>query len=95
MTVTDEVTFSKPCDFGTALITFDKWQQLSSSSLVIRDQDKALQVDIKVSGCDFKIQPETIKEDLSARKLPTRLGINLTQPVTHAIVTLMIEPDTN
>ena len=95
LTVTDEVAFSKPCDFGTALITFDKWQQLSSSSLVIRDQDKALQVDIKVSGCDFKIQPETIKEDLSARKLPTRLGINLTQPVTHAIVTLMIEPDTN
>jgi hypothetical protein len=95
LTVTDEVVFSKPCDFGTALITFDKWQQLSSSSLVIRDQGKALKVDIKVSGCDFKIQPETIKEDLSARKLPTRLGINLTQPVTHAIVTLTIEPDTN
>jgi hypothetical protein len=95
LTVTDEVVFSKPCDFGTALITFDKWKQLSSSSLVIRDQDKALKVDTKVSGCDFKIQPETIKEDLSARKLPTRLGINLTQPVTHAIVTLTIEPYTN
>jgi hypothetical protein len=94
LTVTDEVVFSKPCDFGTALITFDKWQQLSPSSLVIRDQDETLRVDI-YSNAEFKIQPETIKEDLSARRLPTRLGINLTQPVSGAIVKLTIKPDTN
>jgi len=90
--VTDEVVFSKPCDFGTALITFGKWQQLSASSLVIRDQDKALKVDIEVTGADFKIQPETIEEDLSGRRLPTRLGINLTKPVLRAVVSLTIKP---
>ena len=94
LTVTDEVVFSKPCDFGTALITFDKWQQLSTSSLVIRDQDKALRVDIKVTGTDFKVQPETIKEDLSGRRLPTRLGINLSKPVLRAVVSLTIKPVT-
>ena len=92
LVVTDEVVFSKPCDFGTALITFDKWQQLSDSSLVIRDQDKALRVDIEVTGADFKIIPETIKEDLSGRRLPTRLGINLTKPVLRAVVNLKIRP---
>ncbi|MHC4203943.1 MAG: heparinase II/III family protein [Planctomycetota bacterium] len=92
LTVTDEVVFSKPCDFGTALITFDKWQQLSDSSLVIRDKDKALRVDIEVSGGDFKIMPETIEEDLSGRRLPTRLGINLTKPVLRAVVSLTIKP---
>ena len=55
LTVTDEVVFLKPCNFGTALITFDKWQRLSDSSLVIRDQDKALRVDIEVTDADFKI----------------------------------------
>jgi len=90
--VTDEVVFSKPCDFGTALITFDKWQQLSGSSLMIRDQDKALRVDIEVTGADFKIQPETIEEDLSGNRLPTRLGINLTRPVSRAVVCLTISP---
>ena len=92
LTVTDEVVFSKPCDFGTALITFDDWRQLSASSLVIHDQDKALRVDIEVTGADFKIQPETIEEDLSGRKLPTRLGINLTKPVLRAVVCLTIKP---
>jgi hypothetical protein len=90
--VTDEVVFSKPCDFGTALITFDKWQQLSDSSLVIRDQDKALRVDIEVTGADFEIKPETIEEDLSGRRLPTRLGVNLTKPVLRAVVSLTIKP---
>lgn len=93
LTVTDEVVFSKPCDFGTALITFDKWQQLSDSSLVVSDQDKALRVDIDITGGDFEIKPETIKEDLSGRRLPTRLGINLTKPVLHAVVSLKIRPE--
>jgi len=100
LTVTDEVVFSRSSDFGTALITFDKWQQLSASSLVIRDQDKALRVDIEVTGADsssalrtdFKIQPETIEEDLNGSSPPTRLGINLTGPVLRAIVCLKIAP---
>jgi hypothetical protein len=92
LTVTDEVVFSKPCDFGTALITFDKWQQLSDSSLVIRDQDKALRVDIEVTDADLKIIPETIEEDLSGNRLPTRLGINLTKPVLRAVVSITIRP---
>jgi hypothetical protein len=100
LTVTDEVVFSQPCDFGTALITFDQWQQHSASSLMIRDQGKALRVDIEVTGADssttlrtgFKIQPETIKEDISGNRLPTRLGINLTRPVLRAVVCLTISP---
>jgi hypothetical protein len=92
LTVIDEVVFSKPCDFGTALITFDKWQQLSESSLVVREQDRALRIDIEVEGADFKIQPEIIEEDLSGRRLPTRLGINLTKPVLRAVVILTIRP---
>ena len=92
LTVTDEVVFSQACDFGTALITFDKWQQLSDSLLMIRDQNKALRVDIEVTGAGFKIQPETIEEDLSGDRLPTRLGINLTKPVLRAVVSLTIRP---
>jgi len=90
--VTDEVTFSQPCDFGTALITFDSWKQSSPGCLIVYDSQKALHVEIKVTGADFEIQPETIQEDVSARKQPTRLGINLTRPVTHALVSLTITP---
>ncbi len=92
LSVTDEVTFSQPCDFGTALITFEGWKQSSPNSLMVYDSQKSLQVDIKVTGADFEIQAETIQEDVSARKQLTRLGINLTRPVTYAIVSITITP---
>jgi hypothetical protein len=95
LTVTDEVTFSKPCSFGTALITFDTWKKLSGSSLMVHDQNESVRVDIKVTGADFQVQPETIKEDLSARQDPTRLGIDLTRPVDHAVIALTITPNPN
>ncbi len=90
--VTDEVAFSRACEFGTALITFSDWKQTSPSTLIIYDSGKTVQVEIKVTGADYEIRPETIKEDVSARKQPTRLGINLKKPVTNAIVSLTITP---
>ena len=90
--VTDEVAFSQPCEFGTALITFSDWKQISPSALIIYDSGKALRVEITVAGADFEIRPETIKEDVSARKQPTRLGINLKGTVNGALITLKITP---
>ena len=97
--ITDEVTFSRPCDFGTALITFSRWKRLSPSSLMFSvrspkdyDSGEALRVDIKVTGAGFEIRPETIQENLSGHKKPTRLGINLKGPVTGALISLTITP---
>ncbi|MCX5638926.1 MAG: hypothetical protein NTX52_14715 [Planctomycetota bacterium] len=90
--MTDEVAYSRPCDFGTALVTFSQWKQLSPSSLVIYDKEEALRVDIKVTGAEFEIRPETIREDLGIHKQPTRLGINLKSPVIGAVVSLTITP---
>lgn len=93
LSVTDEVAFSKPCDFGTALITFSQWKKLSDSSLMIYDQKEALHVQIEVTGADFEIKTQSIEEDLGARKRPARLGINLSQPVTDAVISLTISPN--
>jgi len=93
LSVTDEVAFSQPCDFGTALVTFEKWQELPGSSLRIYDQKEALHANITATGAAFKITPDTIHEDLSARKEPTRLGINLTQPVTGAVIRVTLTPE--
>ena len=90
--VTDEVIFSQPCEFGTALITFSDWKQISPTSLIIQDSSDALSVEIKVTGADFEIRPETIDEDVSAREQPTRLGIDLKKPVTKALVSITITP---
>jgi hypothetical protein len=60
---------------------------------VVSDGDQSLRVDITAEGAGFNIQPETIKEDLSARREPVRLGINLTKPVIRAVVRLTIKPE--
>ena len=93
LSVTDEVAFSKPCDFGTALVTFETWQQLRDSSLRISDEKEVLHVSITATGADFEMKPEVIHEDLSARKEPTRLGINLTKPVTSAVIRVALTPE--
>jgi len=90
--VIDEVKFSQPCEFGTALITFSRWKQTSPSTLIVYDSEEALRVEINVAGADFEIRPKTIEEDVSARKQPTRLGINLKGPVTGALISLKIIP---
>jgi len=90
--VTDEVKFSQPCEFGTALITFSRWKQTSPSTLIVYDSGEALRVEIKVTGADLEIRPKTIEEDVSARKQPTRLGINLKGPVTSALISFTIIP---
>jgi len=90
--MTDEVKFSQPCEFGTALITFSRWKQTSPSTLIVYDSEEALRVEIEVAGADFEIRPKTIEEDVSARKQPTRLGINLKGPVTSALISLTITP---
>jgi hypothetical protein len=92
LTVTDQVAFSQPCDFAAALVTFSDWKKVSPSSLTVYDSDKALSVEIEVDGAEFEIKPETIDEDVSARKKPTRLGINLKGPVNSATVRLVIRP---
>jgi hypothetical protein len=100
LTVIDEVTFSRPCNFSTALITFDSCtvrhpaeKQSSSGSLIIHDSKKALHVDIDITGSDFEIKSETINEDVRAPKKPIRIGINLTEPIKHAIVSMTITPE--
>ena len=90
--VTDEVAFSRPCDFSTALITFSEWKKRSPSSLMFHDGKDALCVDIEVTGAEFEIKAETIDEDVRAPKKPIRLGINLTRPVTDAAISLTITP---
>jgi len=92
LTVTDEVAFSQPRNFATALITLDKWKKTSASSLVIYDSDRALRVDVDTNGAEFEVKAETIDEDVSAPKKPIRLGINLTNPVSSATISLKITP---
>jgi hypothetical protein len=90
--VKDEVSFSKPSTFGTAVITLDKWKKVSESSLTIYGGDEALRVDIDTGGEAFEIKAETIEEDVSAPRKPVRLGINFKEPVRKGVIAIRLTP---
>jgi hypothetical protein len=92
LTVTDAVEFDGPQTFGTAMITFDKWQQLGPNRLQVGDGPDRVIVEIAAQGNEFKIVPEEIHEDLHSKRFPTRLGIELVNPVSRATVTVTIAP---
>ncbi|MEW6356469.1 MAG: heparinase II/III family protein [Planctomycetota bacterium] len=92
LTVTDTVEFAGPKDFATAIITLGRWKETEPGRLLIYDTEEAVRVDIKIEGAEYAIKAEEIKEDVHTPTLPTRIGINLTKPVTTATVTLTIRP---
>ena len=90
LTVTDEVEFSEPQAFGTALVTLGEWKEQEPGKLLVSDSGETVLIDIKTGGAEFDVKTEEIKEDARTKKMPTRIGINLRKPVTRASVTLEI-----
>ncbi|MGI6356660.1 MAG: hypothetical protein ACOX6W_16440 [Lentisphaeria bacterium] len=89
--IRDEVSFASPQTFSTAVVTLDKLFIRNQRSLTVYDGNGACAVDIAVTGADWSLDSEVI-ENPGVRNVPTRVGINLTTPVTAATVTVTIKP---
>jgi len=92
LTVTDNFAFSSAQTFGSALITYGQWKQLSPRELLISQNQDAVKVDIDTGGAPFEISQEEIKEENHDKTHPTRIGINLTGPQAKGRVVLTITP---
>lgn len=91
LTVTDQVRFARPETFGTALVTFSPWKQSDGKLRVGTDADQ-VEVEITTGGPAWKLQAEEIHEDLPEKRIPTRLGIELEEPVRAATIQITIRP---
>ena len=94
LTVTDEFAFSSAESFGSALVTYGQWQQISPSELLISRNQEAVKVTIETGGLPFTITSDVIKEENHSKTQPTRLGINLTGPQIKGKVVFTITPAT-
>lgn len=93
--IVDEVEFSQPETFGTALITYVKWSGDGSTRLMVGEGVEAVQVEVTADVAAPKFRSEEIKEDMVARKTPVRLGFDLPAPVTKAVLTTIVTPAGN
>jgi hypothetical protein len=92
LTVTDDFAFSAPQTFGSALITYGTWKQLSARELLISAGLEAVKVSIDTGGVPFAVVAETIKEENHGKTQPTRIGINVTGPQARGHVVFTIVP---
>jgi hypothetical protein len=93
LTVTDHVEFSEPQTFSTALITAGTCKDAGGDRLVVTSGAGAVHVGIDCGGLPYELVPEQIKEDAPVK--PTRIGIDLKEPVTSATVVMTISPATS
>ncbi|MBN1672192.1 MAG: heparinase II/III family protein [Kiritimatiellae bacterium] len=92
LSVTDTAEFSTPQPFGTALITLGYHKELGPGKLLVYDSDGAVTVEIRSPAGDFALKAERIEEEMHGARLPTRLGIDLAQPVRQASICVTIKP---
>jgi hypothetical protein len=87
--VTDEVEFTTPQLYETALITRAAWKQTSDNTIELTKGNQTLVVVIATPGSGFSVIPETITEC----PLPyTRLGIRLKEPLQKGAVKMTFKP---
>ncbi len=92
-TVSDDFAFQTPQTFETALLTFGTWEGTGDRSLIVRDGDEAVRIEIEApTGAAIEVTAEEVNEDLTARRTATRIGLRLKEPLLSGNVTLRIAP---
>ena len=87
--VVDEVEFSQPETFETALITFADWKQTGKYTIRISQGGSA--VDVQVTSDDGDLVMDSCVVEESSR--PTRLAWRFSDPVKSARVRISIKPN--
>jgi len=90
--VSDDVEFSQPENFETALVTWGKIKKVDANTIRITDGKSGVLVAIDTQGRSFHLKKETIHEDVDTKRLPVRIGIALDDKISGGVVTLKITP---
>lgn len=90
--VRDEIKFSTPQTFETALVTWGKIKSLDATTLEIADGDSTVRVTIDTQGRAFQLKQQTLDEDVHTPRQPVRLGIALDEKISDGVIRLRIVP---
>ena len=91
--ITDEAAFSKPTSFGSALVTLWNWQAEGPGVFLLSHESAAARATVTVDQGELVNHPEPIIGFLPPSKTqPERLGVNVTDPVSHVLMHTLIVP---
>ncbi|MCF7689701.1 MAG: heparinase II/III family protein [Cephaloticoccus sp.] len=86
--VRDEVVYSSPQSFETALITYAEWTLDEDGSVILSDGDAAIKVKVHSTAGDLTFTHCVLQESAT----PTRLAWHFNQPVARARVHITVQP---
>ncbi|MCC7492294.1 MAG: heparinase II/III family protein [Fimbriimonadaceae bacterium] len=89
LSITDEVAYSSPQAFETALITLGGYQERGPQTLLLWNVDQAVEATI-TADVPLQRRSEVIVEDAPVR--PTRIGLATTAAVRSATITVRVTP---
>lgn len=92
LTVSDEIAFTQPESYETALITWGKWKQTANDEIQITDGPSVVRVKIDTGGLPFQITSHQLTADVTTPRHPERIGLKLKSPLRQGTVTLTITP---
>ncbi len=89
VSICDKVNFSSPQKFGTALVTYESFDIVGKDKIIMKKNDRSIDVNISATGGTTHLESEVINENPAyLNKRPSRIGINFTAPVKEAIITV-------
>jgi hypothetical protein len=88
--VTDDVEFSQPSGFETALMTLGNFEVQSDGIIIANDMGESVRIKIDSGNIPYELIEDRIKEPMrrSEYRQPTRLGVRLSKPVSKAAIKL-------
>ncbi len=92
LTVTDEVSFSSPSNFETAIVTLGTFEKKSDSSLIISSGNEKILAEFYSDAGEIEIYSTEIIEDNPGNIKPLRIGLKFKNPVEKATVKIKYSP---
>jgi len=98
--ITDEATFTGPTAYGSALVTVWDWKEEAPGVFLFSHQNSAVRATVTVDQGTIIDKAEPIVgflppgDPLLYGLKPERLGVNLSDPVTHVVMHTLIVPAT-
>lgn len=95
ITVKDEFSANRPLSFGTAIMTFSKYEIMDDKTIILTSVDQKVKVkaEIECTGGKVKIVPEPVPvQHLRNGKDAVRIGINFDKPIQSGAISITYIP---
>lgn len=88
ISVSDEFSASRPLTFGTAIMTYSKYDIVDSNSIIFTTDSHKVKAEISVEGGEYEIVVDKITTRMGSGMVPQRIGINFKKPLIGGTISI-------